>query len=973
MMGLVMKRLTALVLVAAQLVIALPQRAVADDSDIFGANIQPNVMFVIDNSGSMADEAPSNAFDPQHAYDVLRTCDGVRSQSWPRTWSYSDCIGTKVYRSSSNSNYSTYANTIADVTRSSARTALTQSGYWSGTINGSTVNLFTGNYINYLLGTCASGGACLETKMSIAQRVVNSVLDNVNGVRFGVMTFYYGANGVRGGRVVSQIGTSVGTMKAAVNALTPTGDTPLGDSLYDAGQYYKGASLTNGTSFASPIQLSCQPNFIILITDGLQTSGTRHITTEATNRFTQDHASAFTGTQNVIVHTVGFGITVNTAQATSDQALADLATAARNGGGQFYRSDSATDLERALQNAIRRILQATYTFAAPVLPTTSTTGSSRAYLASFKSDPSAPFWQGYLKAYQRDADGLVPIGADGKPLASALVWEAGQALTSITPGSRTIYTEASGSLTAFTKANSAITQALLGVASSAARDKVIDIVRGIDVNDENNNGSTTDDRVWKLGDIFHSTPVLVTPPLLPSRDASYLAFKTARANRTTILIAGANDGMVHAFRESDGAELWAFIPPDQLDKLQELTVIGGEHEFFADSSPIAVDIKVSGTWKTIVIFGARRGGPYYYALDITDTANPAYLWSFTDAKIQESWSEPAVAKLKIGGVDKYVAFFGGGYNTPQNNSHGKAVFAVDLATGTKLWEYYNDGTSDDRQYMNFSIPANPTAVDLNGDGYVDRVYIGDVGGQLWKFDVSANATSSWTGKRLFNASPSQANPPAPGEFYPSQAIYGAPSLSFDSDLKLWVFFGTGDRNHPNSTATNRFYGIKDTTTMSNGAALTESSLVDVTTSNATATQGWFFRLGTDEKVLATANIFNKNVFFSTFTPTSTVTCTSGGGTAKLYAVQMETGYAGIDFSTGAALTSTGASTQRSRNTGSGIASMPIIVFNPPSDPGSGARAEASVVNPDSNEGLPSNPAPAPGFLKQVRSWRERIQ
>lgn len=970
MTGLPMKRFTALLLVAAQLVVALPQRASADDSDIFGANIQPNVVFLIDNSGSMADDAPSNAFDPANAYPLLQTCDPVTTRR-PRTTTYSNCVGTKVYNSSGGE-YSTYATTVADVNRAAARTALNSSGYWSGTISGSTVNLFTGNYINYLLGTCAAGGACLEPKMTIAQRVVNSVLDNVSGVRFGVMTFYYGAGSVRGARVVSQVGTAIGTMKAAVNALTPTSDTPLGDSLYDAGQYYKGATLTNGTSFASPIQLECQPNFVILVTDGLQTSGTRHVTTEAGQRFTQDHSSTFTATQNVIVHTVGFGVTVNTSQATSDQALADLATAARNGGGQFYRSDSATDLERALQNAIRRILQATYTFAAPVLPTTSTTGSSRAYLASFKSDPSAPFWQGYLKAYQRGTDGLVPTDANAKPLQSALIWDAGQALTTVTPASRTIYTEVSGSLTPFTKANSAITQAILGVSTSAMRDKVIDYVRGVDVNDDNGNNSTTDDRPWKLGDIFHSTPVLVTPPLLPSRDASYLAFKSARANRTTVLIAGSNDGMVHAFRETDGAELWAFIPPDQLDLLQQLTVVGGEHGFFADSSPIAVDIKVSGVWKTIVMFGARRGGPYYHALDITDTTNPTFLWSFTDAKVKETWSEPAMAKMKIGGVDKYVAFVGGGYDTSQNNNHGKAVFAIDLGTGAKLWEYYNSSSSDDRQYMNFSIPGSPTAVDLNGDGYVDHVYVGDVGGQLWKFDVSNDSTSNWTGKRLFTASSSQANPPASGEFYPAQAIYGAPSLAFDSDLKVWVFFGTGDRNHPNATGTNRFYGIKDTTTMANASALTESSLVDVTTNNGTSAQGWFFRLGSNEKVLASANVFNKNVFFSTFTPTSTVTCTSGGGGAKLYAVQMTTGYAGINFSTGAALASTSASAQRSTDAGSGIAGMPMVVDSRDGS-GNGANDRVSVVTPNSNEGLPENDAPADPFLKQVRSWRERIQ
>jgi type IV pilus assembly protein PilY1 len=977
-----MKRLMALILVAGQLVLMLPQRALADDSDIFGANIQPNVLLLIDNSGSMADAAPSNAFDAGTTYPVLTRCDPVTSRTRPRTTTYSSCTSTVVYRSSGSS-YSTYANTIADVSRSSARTALNQTGYWSGTISGSTVNLFTGNYINYLLGSCTSGGACLEPKMDIAKRVVNNLLDNVQGVRFGAMTFYYGSGSIRGGRVIAQIGTSISQVKTSINNLSPTGDTPLGDFLYDGGQYYKGATLTDGTSFASPIQLECQPNFVILITDGMQTSGARELPDEATNRYTQDHASSFAGLQNVIVHTVGFGITVNTPQATSDQAFAYLADAARNGGGQFYRSDSATDLEQALQDAIRRIVQATFTFATPVLPTTSTTGSTRAYLASFRSDPSAPFWQGYLKAYQRDSNGLVPLDGNGVPLTSALIWDAGQALTGIAASSRTIHTVASesmavsgtsttgtGSLTTFTKTNSAITQTVLGVSTSADRDKVVDFVRGIDVNDENRNSNTTEDRAWKLGDIFHATPVLVTPPVLALNDASYQTFKAAQASRTTVLLAGANDGMLHAFRESDGVELWALIPPDVLDTLKTLTVPGGEHQFFVDSSPIAVDIKVSGSWKTIVVFGERRGGPYYFAVDITDTTAPAYLWSFTDTKIKETWSEPAIGKVKIGGVDKYVAFFGGGYDTAQNNANGKAFFVVDLATGTKLWEYYNNSSSDDRQYMNFSIPANPAAVDLDNDGYIDHVYIGDVGGQMWKFDVSANTTSSWTGKRLFEASPSQANPPAAGEFYPAQAIYGAPSLAMDNNRNVWVFFGTGDRNHPNATASNRFYGIKDNTPMTNGSALTESNLSDVTSSNATPAQGWFFRLGTNEKVLSASNVFNMNVFFSGFTPTSVVTCTSGGGTAKLYAVQVQTGYAAINFSTGVALSSPDSSSARSTTIGSGIASMPVIVMAPPT---SGGTASASAITATSNQQLPNNRVPPPSFLKQVRSWRERIQ
>ena len=429
---------------------------------------------------------------------------------------------------------------------------------------------------------------------------------------------------------------------------------------------------------------------------------------------------------------------------------------------------------------------------------------------------------------------------------------------------------------------------------------------------------------------------------------------------------------LHVFKESDGSELWAFIPPDLLGNLKTLTVTNGEHDYYVDASPVAADIKVGSTWKTILVFGLRRGGNSYHALDITDINNPTYLWSFTDTKIAETWSEPAIGKVKIGTADKYVMFVGGGFDSAVNNAHGKALFVVDLSNGSLLWQYYNDATADDRQYMNFSLPEKATAVDLDNNGYVDHVYVGDVGGQLWKFDVAATATTSWTGKRLFVAVPTQANPPAAGEFYPAQAFFGAPSLALAPDRSLWVFIGTGDRYHPNSSALNRFYGIKDDTTMGNGSVLTESNLADVTTTNGTAANGWFVKLGNaSEKVLAAPNVFNSQVIFASFTPTTTVSCTSGSGTARLYDVQMLTGYAAVDFSTGHTLTTTGASSARSTVIGQGIPSMPIIVITPPGTPG--AAAASSVIVSTTNQQLPNNAIPAPAFLKQVRSWLERVQ
>jgi type IV pilus assembly protein PilY1 len=977
------KRLSAFLVTAAAIAaLIMPSPAMADDSDIFGANIQPNVLILLDSSGSMDDYIDSIPYDEGTTFPVINKCGSLKN---------SPCSSPVVYKAGSSNKYTKYADTIADVNKSSARNALHNVGYWSGSISGSNVDLYVGNYLNYQIGFCSSVACQGEKKIDIAKRVLKGLIDNVTGVRFGFMKFWNndtsgsGCNsgGHCGGSMVAQMGTSAAVMKAAVDAINASGYTPLGEFMKDAGNYYKGAQLKNGNTYTTPIQTTvgaCQPNFIILISDGLQ-NGYMDVRNESGNRFAQDHSTLFTGKQNVIVHTVGFALDAADKAAGANDILKD---AAKNGGGLFFEAENSAQLEQALQAQIRSILAATFTFATPVVPTTSTTGSTKAYLAAFQSDQSSPFWRGYLKAYQRDSNGLVPIGADGKPT-NAPVWEAGAATSAIVPGSRVIKTvtsitntvsgtstKGSGTLSSFDKGNGGLTYTKLGVANTTERDQVIDFLRGIDVTDEDNDANVTEDRAWKLGDIFHSTPVLVTPPVLAVNDPSYQAFKTAQASRTKVLIAGANDGMLHAFRESDGVELWAFIPPDLLDNLQALTAKSGEHLYYVDASPIAADIKVGTTWKTIVVFGLRRGGKYYYALDITDTTNPSFMWSFTDSRMAETWSEPAIGKVKIGTTDTFVMFAGGGYDTNTNNAGGKAFFAVNLETGMPVWSYDSVSTGDG-QYMNFSLAANPTAVDLDNNGYVDHVYIGDVGGQLWKFDVSSTSTSSWQGKRLFAAASGQTNPPAAGEYYPTQGFYAAPTLAFDNNHNIWIYMGTGDRNHPNNTASNRFYGIRDVTSMTNGSTVTESMLADVSTatgSNNADTDGWFFQLGANEKAFAAANVFNMTVLFSGFTPATTVTCEGGGGDARLYAVQMTSGFAAMNFSTGQALTSTDHTVAKSTQIGSGIASMPVVIVNPPAGSGS---ASASAITATTNQQLPNTPVPSPGFLKQVRSWREQVR
>ena len=136
----------------------------------------------------------------------------------------------------------------------------------------------------------------------------------------------------------------------------------------------------------------------------------------------------------------------------------------------------------------------------------------------------------------------------------------------------------------------------------------------------------------------------------------------------------------------------------------------------------------------------------YFALDITNTLSPQYLWEFpkstdatTLAKVGQSWSEPVIGRVKVEGAcgqcdpndsqkncrlyERWVAFIGGGFDA--TNSTGKAFFVVDIKTGDIIKEF--SGLTG----MNYSFAASPTAVDTNSDGFIDKVYIGDLGGQMW--------------------------------------------------------------------------------------------------------------------------------------------------------------------------------------------------------------------------------------------------
>ncbi|MFL5344236.1 MAG: pilus assembly protein PilY [Hyalangium sp.] len=182
------------------------------------------------------------------------------------------------------------------------------------------------------------------------------------------------------------------------------------------------------------------------------------------------------------------------------------------------------------------------------------------------------------------------------------------------------------------------------------------------------------DRPFLLGDIFHSSPANVDPPMpknfcgfstqclsalfsgatpqestytTPSSTQvlAYDKYEYEAGNRDKLVLVGSNDGMLHAFhngkstnavdaftgqRKYDngtGEELWAFVPPDMLPKLRPNL---GKHGYFVDGTAMVRDVWIDGAagqpadgkkqwqeYRTVAVVGTGRGGVHRFALDLT--------------------------------------------------------------------------------------------------------------------------------------------------------------------------------------------------------------------------------------------------------------------------------------------------------------------------------------------------------------------
>jgi len=768
---------------------------------------------------------------------------------------------------------------------------------------------------------------------------------------------------------------------ASVRTASASGGTPLAGALTEALSY-----LTDNKT-ADTSASSCRQKYAVIITDGEDTYACFGDGTAGQSNMNMRRAAVVTRAKALAdagykVFVIGFGSTqtsnlINTLNwaaywgGTDNPSVNDTWKTGNPNGytppavgsecspsvadpgsvaltGYAFIATSTADLTNGLKAVINKIKEGAYSFSQPYIAASRTSDEDYIYQASFEPQvqPNDPLWIGHLDRYSVTNTGVVSTVAD---------WDAGQKLQGTAASSRSINTYVGGTLINFVSAPS-LTPSMLGLASSDTGNLAMirSFISGGDANPTSGN--------VKLGDIFDSNLAVLGTPTQSFTDTldlnnAFALFRTnhprTTPNNTRIIVAGANDGQLHAFRTGTGDEAWSIIPPNALPSLRLIAhathPTNLTHTFMVDGPVTTSDAwlcsgscdythKQTTDWHSLIVFGLGKGsqnqlwgsnakcdgnstfsGTYdsttfkyycgYYALDAT--TNPSsqidsLKWTIkTDTAasyapyLGQPWSKMSIGRVKINGQEKWVGFIGGGYNpssgTCSNPSTcaGKGIFVIDLLDGTIIKAFTQANYSN----MIYSFPAAPAKIDTDYDGFVDRIYIGDLGGNMWRLQLCKQAdgstcnANSWSAAKLYDASADT----------PLRPIFTKPITSIDTSGNLWVYWGTGDTQNPtDSTKSGQFYGLKDG---GNTYAYSDLQTISSSSTFSGTKQGWRLPMaGTGEKILGDPDIYGGIVYFTSFTPAGATLC-STSGVAQLYSVSFVSGSSNSTTLSGAGIAS----------------------------------------------------------------------
>jgi Tfp pilus tip-associated adhesin PilY1 len=933
------------------------------------------------------------------------------------------------------------------------------------------------------------------SKIAIAKRALFDLMDNNNdssvtssditslGMRLGYMRYYNcpssgSASSYTYTNTSSCINLPWGITQSDNTTTTPyaniyCGGTTCTSSSSGTSSTIAGASSSNYTPLAYSIRegtsylnyhksldasATCRQKSIILVTDGADTIAcSAGGNTNAAQREAPIYYANAANKAGYKVYVVGFGssmpaslqntlnwmayyggtrnptvtqsgsTTAVTVSTGTDACSGTTDPASRNLSGYAFMASDPESLVNSLRTAITSIQEATYSFSSQASVAAARVQQENfLYEASFEPKNTSgsnkePFWTGHLKKYRlnESTGGLITPAA----------WDAGAVLASTDESERNMYTY-KGTMTLFDTSHMADNDfGGAGTSCGTSCNLVVGFYRG---------DPTYNLEGWKLGDLYHTNPVVINTPSAYFYDprecgsTSFTTFRTTSSNIRTaangqqIIVSGSNDAQFHAFRtgngtdySSGGDEVWSFIAPNLLQKMAPIAhnshadrTILSAHDLFMDGPIQVADVWMpatagSGTsknasdWKTVAIISEGGGSgtylwssssscyststsafsatyssttPYYcgiYAMDVTNTLSaPSYLWTPQPSSSQapylgQAWSKMQIGRVKIGGNEKWVGLIGAGYNASTCTSStgtsydctasatdgssayraGKGFLVIDMADGTILWSFTHGSTTTltTSPYMDFSAPAAPLALDLDNDGFIDTVYMGDLGGNMWRFRFCPKdscaycgktdgytaspctncGTELWTGSRLFSSSDQERGSTLSTPSNTHKQIFTSATWAKDGNKNLWIYFGTGENNDPTTKPSddtiytkNRLYAIMEDTNLS--ATYTSTNLTNITNSTfdtntlSSTVRGWYINLSTNsltradgtvvssplgEKMISDPTVAGKVVYFPTYIPDQgTGTACGLAGDAFLYKLNFLTGASAVEDS-----------------------------------------------------------------------------
>ena len=799
------------------------------------AAVTPNVMLLIDDSGSMNNIIWASGFDPTAAQPRTFACNSSSScnDRYELDLEDSNILLVSLLRGGCSSGwYGFYRSTIG-------RVCLRLPDPVGG---GNT--RYTARYLAYLV-TLANGSSRdfttgsipTDYRINVARDVSNDLVAGNRALRIGLATFNPPNSGnsgpggyiaraisdlspVSGSVTQTQANANYSALVTAINALGAVANTPLAESYYEVTRYFRGmAPYYNGTpsTYTSPIQYRCQKNFGVVITDGLPTYDRTFPTNDplggsrlpnwdgiGTNdgdnpsgdaegdtlylddiaKFAFDIDMRATGTDATgrswnstdfprqYLNTYTVGFAVN------NQMLSD---AARYGAGRYYPASDSEGLNSALSSALSDITSKAGSGGGGAANSATLSSTSSFYQTTY--DPKD--WRGTIRAFGFTSAGTVNT--------AAVQWTTD---TAIVPGATAPVYQSWNSAT-----NTPVTLAYGNFSPAQQTSLSQNLPTGITGNDlvewsKGVNKTGLKVRSALLGDIINSPLVLASPndqtaaDLL--NDTSYSNYLTTKAtNMNASLAVNANDGFFSVINSTNGTRRYAYMPSSVLPSLQLIAntgyVNGVSHKFLVDGQIGVFDTQLGSAWKTVAVGGTGAGGKAFFAVQLFDaTAGNTIraLWEISAPAVANTanvfndlgyaYARPEVARLADG---RWAAFISNGYGS---HSGVAALYVVDIRDGSLIRKIVINSSETDNGLSSVKLRVNSQNV-------VQAAYGGDLKGRMWKFDLSGTSPTTWglafAGQPLFTA---------PGGA--TQPITVQPLLADNPQGGVQVFFGTGKFN-----------------------------------------------------------------------------------------------------------------------------------------------------------------------------------